>query len=447
MIQLLCYILFTVLLQWVVTKTTRTQKFSSRALIRNLSITLSLYMCTILQLNTMLTILCPIILEIMIELLSAFGYHIDKYIATEYTYSDFFEEVIEKSKMMSNFSEGNYDGMLGFDTKDHSQKNIDQINKWVHDTYEKCFSDPNENFLNNDGIQLNTKTVKYDSENGKFALISQICGINSETAKGVKILEIGFGKTDFMQYLKNNFDADVTGVSISNEQVKYAETNGFKAYHMNCWDMTSDKIGTYDIILQCGNIEYLKLAGFDEKTIYAKYASIIKKLLNPKGKYFMTGLHSNPDFYCAQKFPGITKCLSKDCMLNANDYVNLYLLWKGNDGAYPFGKDAFSKHFESVGFKLTHYEERTNDYYIYSALWMSSLANSYTDMCRNGYSFKNLSKAIIRTIAAPYYIHTYLTYIPHKKIEKQPWTWQFIPQYKCDQWASPSILLYTLFEL
>ncbi len=30
---------------------------------------------------------------------------------------------------------------------------------------------------------------------------------------------------------------------------------------MNCWDMTPNNIGTYDLILQCGsgNIEYLRL--------------------------------------------------------------------------------------------------------------------------------------------------------------------------------------------
>lgn len=447
-IELFCYTVFTVLLQWIVTKTTRTQKFSVRALIRNLSVTWSIYLYNVIQINIIMCSIIPIILEFLIEFSSAHGYHIDKYIATEYAYSDFFEEVIEKSKMMSNFSEGDYDGLLGIDTKDHSQKNIDQINKWIHKTYEKCFTDPNENFVDCQGTIVNTKKIKYDSENGKFALISRICGINKETTTGMKILEIGFGKTDFMQYLKNNFDADVTGVSISNEQVKYAESQGFKAYHMNCWDMKSKDIGTYDMILQCGNIEYLKLAGYDEKDVYEKYGNIIKALLNPGGKYFMTGLHSNPDFYCTgleceQKFPNM---LSNSIFSN-NDYRNLYLLWKGNDGAYPFGRDAFTKHFESIGLKLTHCEERTNDYYIYSALWMSSLANSYTDICKNGYNSKNLLKALIRTIAAPYYIHTYLCYTPHKIIEKQPWTWQFIPQYKCGKWASPSVLLYCLFEL
>jgi len=202
---------------------------------------------------------------------------------------------------------------------------------------------------------------------------------------------------------------------------------------MNCWDMIPENIGKYDLILQCGNIEYLKLAGQDEKEVYTKYAKIIRSLLNPKGKYFMTGLHSNPDFY--------------NYIDSCNDYMSLYLLWKGNDGSYPYGRTAFDTHFESVGFKKTYDEERTNDYYICSILWMSSLANTYTDMCRNGYSIKNLLKACFKTIAAPYYIHTYLTYIPHKLPEKQPWTWQFIPQLKQNKLASPSILLYMLFEL
>ena len=441
-------LLFTVLLQWIVTKTTRTQKFSTRALIRNLSFTISLYLYTVIQIHTILCILIFPGLEFLIEYLSANGYHIDKYIATEYAYSDFFEEVIEKTKMMSNFSEGNYDGMLGFDTKDHSQKNVERINTWMHKTYTKCFNDSDKFFNDGNGNPCDTQKIKYDSENAKFALISEICGINTETSKDMKILEIGFGKTDFMMYLRSNFNADVSGVSISNEQVKFAKSRGFTAYHMNCWDMTPEKIGTYDMILQCGNIEYLKLAGGDEKDAYTNYGNIIKTLLKPSGKFFVTGLHCNPDFYCMdqecrEKFP---EMFSKN-NITLNDYRNIYLLWKGNDGAYPFGRDAFSKHLENIGFKTTYCEERTNDYYIYSALWMSSLANSYTDMCREGYSLKNLSKALFRTIAAPYYIHTYLCYIPHETMEMQPWTWQFIPQYKCGKFSSPSILLYMLFEL
>ena len=446
MIEIVYYILSTVLLQFIITKiATRTQKFSSRALIRNLSIAGSVHLWNVMGGSIWGTIICifiPIVLELIIEVLSARGYHIDKYIATEYVYSDFFEEVIEKSKMMSNFSEGNYDGMVGFDTKDHGQKNIEQINQWARSTYDKCFNDSTPTFTDGNGMVCSTQKIKYESENAKFALISQICGLNKETTKSIKILEIGFGKIDFMKYLRDNFDVNVTGVSISGEQVKYAVANGFKAYHMNCWDMTPETMGQYDLVLQCGNIEYLRLAGYDETMAYTKYGNIIKSLLRPGGKYFITGLHSNPDFYHTKK---ISNILSNN--FDSNDLINLYLLWKGNDGAYPFGRTAFSQHIESVGFKQTHCEERTNDYYIYSMLWMSSLANAYTDMCKRGYGFKNIFKALVKTIAAPYYIHTYLTYIPHKIMKKQPWTWQFIPQYKNGTWASPSILLYILFEL
>jgi hypothetical protein len=203
---------------------------------------------------------------------------------------------------------------------------------------------------------------------------------------------------------------------------------------MNCWDMRPGDIGKYDVILQCGNIEYLRLAGHSEKEVYTKYGNVIKTLLEPNGKFFVTGLHNNPDFYGPRS-------------LGINDLINIYLLWKGNDGAYPYGVDGFSEHFQNIGFKKTYCEERTNDYYIYSGLWMSSLANAYTDLCRTGYGMKNLVKALVRTIGAPYYIHTYLCYIPHRIMEKQPWVWQFIPQNKAGRWASPSVLLYMLFEI
>jgi hypothetical protein len=133
-------------------------------------------------------------------------------------------------------------------------------------------------------------------------------------------------------------------------------------------------------------------------------------------------------------------------LLHQSDIINLYLLWRGNDGAYPSGKDGFSQYLEQIGFNKIYHQERTNDYYIYSILWMSSIHSSQTDLCRTGYKLINLFKALMTTIAAPYYIHSYLTYMPYKNANKQPWTWQFIPQYKNGKWISPTSLQYLLFE-
>jgi ubiquinone/menaquinone biosynthesis C-methylase UbiE len=47
-------------------------------------------------------------------------------------------------------------------------------------------------------------------------IISGICKIK----KGMKILEIGFGEGDFMNYIRKEYNIDIVGVSIAEEQVK-----------------------------------------------------------------------------------------------------------------------------------------------------------------------------------------------------------------------------------
>jgi hypothetical protein len=442
---LILYILFTVWLQLLITATTRTRKFSTRALVRNLSIAVALYQAIN---HSMMWLVQPIIIEVIIEYMATKGYHFDRYIATEYLYSDYFEDVIAESPLLSNFSEGDYNDTVGLDTRDHSQDNLARVKDWLNDVHEDCFhrypidfnkriaaiksgAARSQTFSDCNGLKHDTKEIKYLSENNKFTSIAKICGIED----GMKILEIGFGKLDFMLYLRKNFKVDITGVSISGAQVAHARSKGFTAHHMNSWMMTPDKLGTYDLILHCGNIEYQRLAG-ESETVYADYGLIIRSLLKPGGKYFVTGLHVNLAFN-----------LFNYANHSMHDMVSLYLLWRGNDGAYPKGVDGYSRYVEQIGLKKIYQEERTNDYYIYSVLWMSSLSSACTNLCETGYSASNLFLATVRTIAAPYYLHSYMTYMPYKNLSRQPWVWQFIPQYRDGRWMSPVSLQYLLFEL
>ena len=112
--------------------------------------------------------------------------------------------------------------------------------------------------------------LKKITDDNKFKLICETCKIKN----GMKILEIGFGEGDFMLYLRQNYNIDATGVSISLEQVNLVKSRGFNAYCMNSWDMTKEVLGTYDLILQCGNLEYIKCTG-ESHDVYAKFCNII----------------------------------------------------------------------------------------------------------------------------------------------------------------------------
>ena len=50
-------------------------------------------------------------------------------------YNDYWRELNKKDTIFSNFSEGIYDSILGFNTKDHSSENNKLILDWSYKIY------------------------------------------------------------------------------------------------------------------------------------------------------------------------------------------------------------------------------------------------------------------------------------------------------------------------
>jgi cyclopropane fatty-acyl-phospholipid synthase-like methyltransferase len=416
-------ILYVLLVQLLITYYyTNTKLFSFRGFIRNLSIVYSIYYAYTTKKYYVL--LYPIILEMILEYLKFKGITIDKYIATKYQYNDYWREINKIDNIFSNFSEANYDKLLGFRTNDLSQKNLNKILKWTIYIYNKSLKEKNYLLTDINGKYHDAIELKKKSDNNKFKLICEKCNINNK----MKILEIGFGEGDFMKYIYDNYGIKPIGVSISLEQVKLVQSRGFIAYEMNAWDMTCEKLGTFDLILQCGNLEYIKCAT-SEDNLYLKYCKIIKSLLNKNGKYFVTCIHFNKLF-----------------KYRFYDYLRCYFLWSGNDGYYPNKKNGFSKYAIKCGLVNIYQEDRTIDYWVASVLFMSYFQCRKNNICVNSLNIEGLIKALIKTIAGPYYIHTYLCYTPTKDYNWVPWLWQFIPQKINDKLVFPVTLEYILFE-
>jgi hypothetical protein len=155
--------------------------------------------------------------------------------------------------------------------------------------------------------------------------ICEICKVNKDD----RILEIGFGEGDFLIYIRDNYGNSPVGVSISEEQVNLANSRGFETHKLNMWDITPEQLGKFDLILQCGNVEYTRCVGEpDDK--YTDYFKLVQKLLKPDGKYFITCIH------------GRTYDYIDDYRLY--DYSQAYVLLFGNDGAYPGGRFHLTKH-------------------------------------------------------------------------------------------------------
>jgi hypothetical protein len=196
--------------------------------------------------------------------------------------------------------------------------------------------------------------------------------------------------------------------------------------------MTPEKIGKFDLILQCGNLEYILNAGENEEKIYTKYSSIIKTLLKNNGTYFITCCHFNEKFF-------------NSSWQSFDYYLHTYFLWAGNDGCYPSNKYGFSKYANDVGLKTIYHEDRTNDYYITMAV-VFSYFQCYNRSCVTSFSLLSLIDALFKTIAGPYFIHTYLCYLSTNDPNWTPFIWEFAPQNKNGKWVPPFTLQYIMFQ-
>jgi len=422
--SVLLVIFVVMILQYFITyHYTNTKNFSLRALIRNFSIGLSIYFYYITKNIIFLTL--PLIGEVLIEGLRLNGYHLERYIATEYQYSDYWREICKRNPIFTNFSESNYDKILGFNTTDNSSENYKKILDWSVKSWKNAFQNKTSDIIDMNNQKHEPIKLKKITDDSKFKLICDICKINNN----MRILEVGFGECDFLLYLREHYNINAIGVSISDEQVKLAKSKSFEAYTMNSWNMTKEKIGTFDLILQCGNLEYIKCAG-DSNDVYEKYSKIIYSLLNPNGKFFITCIHCNNEFN-NQQF---------------RDWYNLYILWAGNDGYYPQGRDGYTKYAEKAGFKIIYQENRVIDYWVAFITFFSSFQFINKENTDNTLSLSGLSDALVKTIAGPYYLHTYLCYTPSSYFYWLPWGWQFIPQKVNGKYITPVTLEYILLQ-
>jgi hypothetical protein len=167
----------------------------------------------------------------------------------------------------------------------------------------------------------------------------------------------------------------------------------------------------------------------ESNELYLDYCKIINSILNINGKYFVTCLHRNIDF----KF-------------SLEDKLKCYILWSGNDGFYPHTKTGFTKYAEKAGLKNIYQEDRTIDYWITSVIYMSYFRCRNDNIHLNSINIQDILIALFKTIAGPYYIHSYLCFTPTNNYYWSPWLWQFVPQERNGKLEFPGTLEYILFE-
>lgn len=125
---------------------------------------------------------------------------------------------------------------------------------------------------------------------------------------GSSILDIGCGWGKIAQYVSNKTKSKVTGITISNEQEKYANST-YNPEQVVVIDMDYRKItGTFDYIYSIGMFEHVRYENYDS------FFQVIKKCLRPGGRMVLhtiisfdksnTTCKSGDNFVTTHIFPG-----------------------------------------------------------------------------------------------------------------------------------------------
>ena len=378
---------------------TNTKKFSIQAYIMNVVFCYSCYIAY--KTSNLFYLLIPLIVKLIFIL---FIVNIPQYITTEYLYNDYFENVQCKNDGCLNFyTEGDYNGILPFNTLDTSNKNVYKIQKWAFNEFK------NPKVLN--------KNVMNDSQLNKYKWIVEKTNINSQS----KVLEMGFGKLDLMEYIRNNTGATIEGTNISKVHVDNGLKNGFKCYQIDHTDIGNhlDTLKDYDLIICNGTLEYLLNTG-DILDKLDKFTQNINKMLKPGGLLFITTIHFNGK----GNYP---KDIIYTYLNQENTYMNMYNIYNlayGNEGSYPLCCNQFTNYLEKNNLKTIKKEDHTLDYFLYSINWYNCQKLNY---CYKNKFLQNI-KHFICYLVAPLYLESYLCYTRISNKKYLPWLWQFIRQ-------------------
>jgi len=137
-------------------------------------------------------------------------------------------------------------------------------------------------------------TTLEQAQTNKFDLIMR----KLELEPGMKVADLGMGWGTAAAYMHEHGNVDVTGVSLSEEQVKWASGNlakpglrfVFADYREHCDDPAV--AGTYDRVYSIGMLEHVGYLN------YATFFSCVKRLLKPDGLAVVHAI-GEPDFLVA----------------------------------------------------------------------------------------------------------------------------------------------------
>lgn len=173
-----------------------------------------------------------------------------------------------------------------------------------------------------------------------------------------RVLDIGSGWGGFSRFAAEHYGCHVTGISISGEQVKYAQefTRGLpvEIKKLDYRDLT----GQFDKILICGMIEHV---GYKN---YREIFEVVRRVLAPNGLFLLHTIGRNDSATASD--PWFDKYIFPNSMLPsvvqiAKASEGLFVMedWHNFGAYYDLTLRAWWRNFEAAWPKLKHkYDER-----------------------------------------------------------------------------------------
>ncbi len=128
----------------------------------------------------------------------------------------------------------------------------------------------------------------------KYEFIVKWCNIK----KGTKILDIGCGWGNFVDYL-TQMGADAYGVVLAKGQADACIRNGLNVKHMNSKDITPKTFGKFDVVTAMGSPEHLcsveEYKAGKQEEIYKTYFKQVADLLPVGGRFYCQSMTFGPN--------------------------------------------------------------------------------------------------------------------------------------------------------